>query len=130
MARLLKPVLSERCPRRARRRSDSVEEMDVRPGGRWRFVNRGPDGREYAFRGLYREVAYPERIRGTVEYEGTPGREAIVTTAFEEHGGRTTMVDTTVYPSLEDLQQRIDWGMEEGWTESLDRFEEILNSLK
>src|SRR5512145_922942 len=37
-------------------------EMDFRPGGAWRFVSRGPDGNEYGFRGVYREIEPPERI--------------------------------------------------------------------
>ena len=39
-----------------------VDRMEVEPGGSWRFVARGPDGDETAFRGTYREVTAPERV--------------------------------------------------------------------
>ena len=40
----------------------TVDKMDVRPGGAWRFVQRGPDGSEFAFNGEYREIVPPERL--------------------------------------------------------------------
>jgi len=40
----------------------SVCEIDLRPGGAWRFVLRRPDGQEYPFKGVYREIAAPERL--------------------------------------------------------------------
>src|SRR3954462_9504854 len=51
----------------------TVDEMDVRSGGRWRFVVRDADGSETGFRGAYREVTPPERIVQTFEWEGMPG---------------------------------------------------------
>ena len=50
-----------------------VDEMDVRAGGRWRFIMRSADGSESGFRGVYREVTPPERIVQTFEWEGMPG---------------------------------------------------------
>jgi len=49
-----------------------VDQMDVRPGGLWRFIAQDCDGRETAFRGVYREVTPPERIVQTFEWEGAP----------------------------------------------------------
>jgi uncharacterized protein YndB with AHSA1/START domain len=46
-----------------------VDQMDVRPGGSWRFVMRSSDGSETAFRGTYREVTPPERIVQTFEWK-------------------------------------------------------------
>src|SRR5262249_62331770 len=48
-------------------------QLDFRPGGSYRFVTRGPDGNEYAFRGEIREVVPPERVVQTFEFEGSPG---------------------------------------------------------
>jgi len=56
-----------------RRLTTMVDKMDVRPGGVWRFVQRGPDGHEYAFNGVYREIVPPERLVQTFEFEGMPG---------------------------------------------------------
>ncbi len=49
-----------------------VCELDFRPGGAYRFVQRGPDGEEHGFRGEFREIVPPERIVQTFEYEGMP----------------------------------------------------------
>jgi uncharacterized protein YndB with AHSA1/START domain len=40
----------------------TIDKMDVKPGGAWRFVSRGPDGSESAFHGVYREVVKPDRL--------------------------------------------------------------------
>src|SRR5690348_7414328 len=50
-----------------------VCEMDVRPGGAWRFVHKGEDGQEHHFRGEFLEVVQPERLVRTFEYLGAPG---------------------------------------------------------
>lgn len=40
----------------------TIHEMDVRPGGRWRYAMRGPDGNDYPFDGVFVEVVKPERL--------------------------------------------------------------------
>ena len=67
-----------------RRMTTTVDRMDVRPGGAWRFVMREPDGPEQGFRGVYREVARPERIVQTFEWEGLPGHVIVETVTFED----------------------------------------------
>src|SRR5262249_29830583 len=51
----------------------TVDEMDLRPGGRWRYLQRDPQGSEHAFHGVYHDIAAPERLVFTFEYEGVPG---------------------------------------------------------
>ena len=65
-----------------------VDQMDVRPGGAWRYVIRTPDGDETAFRGTYREVSAPERVVQTFEWEGLPGHVSFETAEFEDLGDR------------------------------------------
>jgi uncharacterized protein YndB with AHSA1/START domain len=60
----------------------TVDKMDVRRGGAWRFVHHDPDGNENGFRGTYREVAPPERIVQTFEWEGMPGHVIVETVTF------------------------------------------------
>src|SRR5437667_12431752 len=57
--------------------SVTVCEIDLRPGGAWRFVGRGPRG-QYAFYGVYREIA-PERVVFTEIFEPFPDVESVVT---------------------------------------------------
>lgn len=71
-----------------------VDEMDVRPGGHWRFVHRQPDGSETGFSGTYREIVPPERIVGTFEWEGMPGHVLVETTTLEDLGDERTKLIT------------------------------------
>jgi len=104
-------------------------EMDVRPGGRFRHVLRGPDGGEYAFRGEYREVSPPERVVSTFEFEGLPGHVSVETLTLIETAGLTTLSVLSQYSSREDRDGHLHSGMERGARESHDRLEELLAEL-
>jgi len=106
-----------------------VCEMDFRPGGAWRFVSRGPDGAEDAFRGEYREIVPPERIVWTFEWEGMPGHVSVETTTFVEQDGKTTITNTSVFQSVEDRDGMLQSGMEKGAAETWDRLAEHLETM-
>jgi uncharacterized protein YndB with AHSA1/START domain len=61
-----------------------VDELEARPGGRWRFVERDGEGNEYGFRGVYHEATAPERIVYTFEFEGMPGHVLLETVTLED----------------------------------------------
>src|SRR5947199_10184675 len=100
--------------------------MDVRPGGRWRFVQRDAEGNEYGFHGEYREVVPPRRLVGTFEYEGMPGHVLVETATFEEVGGRTKLTQSSVFQSVEDLEAMLASGREEGAAETMERFTDLV----
>jgi uncharacterized protein YndB with AHSA1/START domain len=104
-------------------------EMDFRPGGAWRIIHRGPDGQDYAFRGEFREIAPPERIVQTFEFEGAPGHISVETLTMVEHAGRTTLTSRSVFDSVEARDAMLNSGMEGGAAEALDRLEEYLPAL-
>jgi uncharacterized protein YndB with AHSA1/START domain len=108
----------------------TVDRMDVRPGGTWRFIQRGPDGAEYAFNGEYREVAAPERIVNTFEFEGMPGHVVLETCTLEALEGKTKMTVKSVFQSVQDRDGMIASGMEWGMVETHDRLEELLKKEK
>jgi uncharacterized protein YndB with AHSA1/START domain len=103
-----------------------VDQMDVRPGGAWRFVGRDSDGTETAFRGTYREVTPPERIVQTFEWEGMPGHVVVETATFEDLGGRTKVTATSLFHTSEERDGMLASGMERGLTETHDRLAELL----
>src|ERR1700724_2944043 len=76
-----------------------VCEIDLRPGGAWRFVNRHPKG-EAAFQGEYREVTPPSRLVFTEIFEQFPDSVSVVTSEFTDEGGKTRLTATVRYPSL------------------------------
>lgn len=100
----------------------TVEMMDVRPGGKWRFIQKDPQGNVFGFNGEFREVVPPKRFVETFEFEGTPGHIVVDTYTFEDLGdGRTKLTATSKFASPEDLQGMMQAGMEEGATEGWDR---------
>jgi uncharacterized protein YndB with AHSA1/START domain len=105
----------------------TVDQMDVRAGGSWRFVIRNDsDGRENGFKGIYREVTPPERIVQTFEWEGMPGHVVIETATFEDLGGRTRVRTNSLFHSSEERDGMISSGMERGLTDSHNRLTELL----
>jgi uncharacterized protein YndB with AHSA1/START domain len=106
-----------------------VDTMDVRPGGKWRFVSTGSDGEEFAFRGEYREITPPERIVQTFEFEPFPGHVSIETGVLEEKDGKTVFTTTSLFDSKEDRDGMLSSGMEGGAVETHDRLEQLLKEF-
>jgi uncharacterized protein YndB with AHSA1/START domain len=104
-------------------------QMDFRPGGAYRIVQRGTDGAEYGFRGEYREIVPPERIVQTFEFEGMPGHVSVETLTLVEEDGKTIYTSTSVFDSVEDRDGMLQSGMEEGASETMDRLAEYLETL-
>ena len=106
-----------------------VDEMDVRTGGRWRFVLHNSDGSESAFRGGYREVTAPERIVQTFEWEPMTGHVSVETATFEDLGDRTKVVTTSIFHTTEERDGMLESGMEGGLNETYSRLDEVLERL-
>jgi uncharacterized protein YndB with AHSA1/START domain len=105
-------------------------EVDLRPGGAWRFVNRTPRGEVVAFYGVYREITPPERMVFTEIFEPFPDSESVVTAVFTEENGKTRLTLTSLYPSLEVRDMVLKSGMERGAAISYDRLEEVARQLQ
>jgi uncharacterized protein YndB with AHSA1/START domain len=107
-----------------------VCEVDLRPGGAWRFVNRTSKGKMVAFRGVYREVTPPERLVFTEIFEEFPDTESVVTAVFTDESGKTRLTLTALYPSLDVRDIVLKSGMETGAAISYDRLEEVARELQ
>ena len=105
------------------------ERMEVRHGGSWRFVQRGADGAEHGFRGVFHGEPSVEGITQTWEYEGWPGRVSLERITFDEHDGRTTVRAHTAYQSVEDRDGMVASGMEGGVNEGYARLDGLLERL-
>jgi uncharacterized protein YndB with AHSA1/START domain len=106
-----------------------VCEIDLRPGGAWRFVNRHPRG-EVTFYGEYREITPPSRLVFTEVYEQFPDSVSVVTADFTEEGGKTRLTATVLYPSQEVRDMVLQSGMSRGAGISYDRLEELVAKLQ
>jgi uncharacterized protein YndB with AHSA1/START domain len=102
-----------------------VCEIDLRPGGEWHFVWRKADGEEMGMRGTYREIVPPERLVSTESWGGD-WPETLNTVVLSEENGRTTIVLTVTYPSLEARGAALATGMEDGASLSFDRLDAYL----
>lgn len=100
-------------------------EVDLRVGGRWRFVLRGPGGEQMGMSGVYREITPPERMVHLEMFDDYPG-ESVVTMVLDEEAGKTTMTATVVYESQAIRDAVIQSGMEHGAAESYDKLAELL----
>ena len=106
-----------------------VCEMDLRPGGRWRFVNRHPKG-EAAFHGEIRELTPPERMVFTEIFEDFPDVESVVTSRLLDEGEKTRLIVTVRYPSKDVRDMVIASGMAKGAGISYDRLEDLVAELQ
>jgi uncharacterized protein YndB with AHSA1/START domain len=105
-----------------------VCEIDLRPGGEWHFVWRGPDGTEMEMRGVYREIVPPERVVNTESWGGE-WPETLNTVVLSEEEGKTTLTSTVLYPSKEARDAALATGMEEGWSASYERLDGYLRTM-
>ena len=106
-----------------------VCEIDLRVGGAYRFVHRAPDGSEYGFHGVYREIERPHRLSHTFVYEGAPEHEAVDTSVFEAVEGGTMIHGTSVFVSVEARDFHLESGMEGGIRETYERLDELVATL-
>jgi uncharacterized protein YndB with AHSA1/START domain len=111
------------------RYSLTVCDIDLRPGGAWRWAGRGPQG-EFAFHGLYREIAAPDRLVFTEVYDPFPDVESVVTQVLTEEGGKTRLTVTALYPSLEVRDSVLKTGMARGAGISYDRLDDLVRELQ
>ena len=114
------------------RGSVTSAEIDLRVGGRWRYVMITNDGHDVAFHGEFREIVPAERIVNTEVFEGAPGGDdnaTVNTIAFIDLDGRTRLELLTQCPSKEVRDAIIDSGMEGGMQESMDKLEQVAISL-
>ena len=106
-----------------------VCEIDLRVDGAWRFVSRRPDGKQIGQRGVYREIAAPERLVNTESWEDWNPGELLVTTILVEHAGTTTLTMTSLFPAPEVRDMLIKSGMTSGAAETYDKLAACLASM-
>jgi uncharacterized protein YndB with AHSA1/START domain len=113
----------------------TLAEIDLRVGGKWRYVMVANGGFEVGFHGVYREIVPNERIVSTEAFEGLPegldpDEEASLNTlTLTEADGRTTLTVLVEHRTREGRDMHINSGMEGGMQEAMDRLERVAISL-
>lgn len=105
-----------------------VCEVDFRVGGKWRFVNRHPQG-EAEFYGEYLEIDAPGRVVFTEIYAPFPDAPSTVTGLLSAENGKTRLYATSKYPSKEIRDMVLQTGMEKGAAKSYDRLDDVSREL-
>ena len=105
-----------------------VAEMDVRPGGKWRYVSSGPDRDDVAFYGEYLEIDPPSRLRWTFMFdvEGVGPQGGPETFLFEDLDGRTKITSIGHMGSAEAIEGALASGMIAGAIGTWDRLAALL----
>jgi uncharacterized protein YndB with AHSA1/START domain len=106
-----------------------VCDIDLRVGGRWRYVVRRPDGKEIGQKGVYREIVRGERIVNTESWEDWDAGETLVTTVLTEDDGKTTFTSTILFPSKEVRDTVVKNGLSRGVTDSYNKLAETLTQM-
>jgi uncharacterized protein YndB with AHSA1/START domain len=114
----------------ANRGEVTLAEVDLRVGGRWRYVMIADGGFEVGFHGVYREIVPNERIVSTEVFEGMPEGEAVDTLTLTEQGGRTTLTILVQHQTKAHRDAHIESGMESGLQDALDLLEQVAMSLE
>ena len=104
-------------------------EIDLRVGGKWKFVSQHPKG-EITFYGEYQEIVRPSRLAFTEIFADYPDSVSVVSTDYTEEGHRTRLTATVKYPSREIRDMVIKSGMSKGAGISYDRLEDLLARLQ
>jgi uncharacterized protein YndB with AHSA1/START domain len=107
----------------------AVCEIDLRVGGKYRYVWRGAKGQEMGMGGIFVEIEPPERIVSTEAFDESwyPG-EAVGTVLLVEQDGQTTLTLSVLYQSKEARDTALQTPMTEGVSESFDKLAEVLQS--
>ncbi len=106
-----------------------VCKIDLRVGGKYRYVWQNADGRKMGMGGTFKEIVRPSRIVATEMYEDYwTGGETLVTTALVETRGKTTLSMTVRYASREARDAAIQMGATKGLEASYDRLAELLKA--
>ena len=117
----------------AHRGTVTIAEIDLRVGGKWRYVMVADGGFEVGFHGEFREIVPNERIVFTEAYEGIPDADehaALNTLTLTELDGRTTLRVLVEHPTKEGRDAHLESGMEPGMQDAMDLLEEVAVSLR
>jgi uncharacterized protein YndB with AHSA1/START domain len=107
----------------------TIEHLDVRDGGKWRYVHSDDEGNAWGFHGVFHGTQSPDGMVQTFEFEGAPGHVSLESLVLEERDGKTVVRNHSVYQSIEARDAMIESGMEEGMNDGFDRLDDLLAKL-
>jgi len=107
----------------------TIETMEVRDGGRWRYTHHDDQGNAWSFHGVYHGTPTADGAVQTFEFDGAPGHVSLEQVTFEERDGRTVVRTHSVFQSLEARDAMVQAGMAEGVNDGYARLDELIERL-
>jgi uncharacterized protein YndB with AHSA1/START domain len=107
----------------------TVDRLEPRDGGRWRYTQTDARGVGHFFHGLFHGDPTPDQIVQTYEFEEQPGRVQLNTVTLEPRGGRTLLRQNTLFQSVEDRDGYVRAGMERGVHASMANLDALVTKL-
>lgn len=104
----------------------TVEKMELRWGGQWKFLQRDPQGKSYIFHGVYHTVKSPELLVYTMEWDGMPDHILLNIDRFDERDGKTIYTSSSIFETVEDRDGMLQSDMEDGIKAITERIAELL----
>ena len=105
-------------------------DIDLRVGGRWRYVMVAHGGFEVAFHGEYREIVPNQRLVTTEVFEGAPDAEAVTTATFTDVDGGSRVELLVRHATAAARDMHLQSGMEDGLQRALELIEEIARAAR
>lgn len=106
-----------------------VEELDFRPGGRWKYLMKAPNGSAFPTEGVFTEIIEYEKIVCTGEF-GMVTNGVILDIRFAAIGAQTKMTFAVIHPTAEYRKQQEDMGFEKGWGSTFARLAAHLTAVQ
>lgn len=107
----------------------TIDHIDPRHGGTWRYTGSDADGNKHFFHGVFHGTPSPDGIVRTLEFDGMPGHVCLEEVTFSERDQTTLVTQNTVYQSTQDRDQALYYDMGEDIYESIERLEQLLARL-
>jgi len=107
----------------------TIDHLDVRDGGSWRYVHSDDQGNAFGFHGVFHGEPSPDGFVQTFEFEGAPGHVSMDTLTLEERNGKTTVRTNSVFQSVEARDAMVQSGMAEGMNDGYERLAELMAKL-
>lgn len=107
--------------------TNTIDKMEVKPGGEWEFIMHGPDGRDYNNKIIYVEVVKPKRL----VYDHVSGPNFRATVTFEEQDGKTLLTMQMLFETAEERERTVKvFNAVEGLTQTLEKLNKYVLILK
>ena len=109
-------------------RTIAICESDLQPGGRYRYVWRGPGKADVGMHGVFREVSRPDRLVRTEAWEDWEAGESLVTSVLTDQDGKTLLTITQLFPSRAVRDEIVKAGLQHTADASFAKLAELLGS--